>query len=203
MKGQYLKNCNCLPSCPCDTLGFPAPNDNCEGVIAMNVQEGSFDGTDLTGTKWAVIVWWPGALHEGNGTVEVFIDESASDDQRAALGQIISGEAGGPLFEIFASIVTTVHGPHFVPIELEMDKQNRTARLSVPGFVETTSKPLTIPATDELQRVVVSMPDGFEYKEMEVAQTATLKSTGEVKFDWKGTHSSIADVEHTPEGLAA
>ena len=57
--------------------------------------------------------------------------------------------------------------------------------------------------TDEEQHVIVTMPNGFEYHEMEVAQTGTLKSTGEIKFDWSGTHSSLAEVDHTPEGIAA
>ena len=133
MKGNYLKNCNCVPSCSCDTSGFPSPHDNCEGVVGMLIEEGHFDGVDLSGCKWAGTVYWPGALHEGNGTMEAFIDEGASEEQR----------------------------------------------------------------------VIVQMPGGFEYKEMEVAQTGTLKSTGDVKFDHSGTHSSLAEVDHTPAGLAA
>lgn len=42
MKGQYLKNCNCLPTCPCDTTGYPAPNKFCEGAVGMHIQEGYF-----------------------------------------------------------------------------------------------------------------------------------------------------------------
>jgi hypothetical protein len=45
------------------------------------------------------------------------------------------------------------------------------------------------------------MPNGMEYKEMEVAATAVLKGTGAIKFDHKNTHSSLADVEHTHAGL--
>ena len=37
MKGQYLKNCSCVPGCPCDTHGYPGPNEFCEGVVGMNV----------------------------------------------------------------------------------------------------------------------------------------------------------------------
>jgi hypothetical protein len=203
MKGQYLKNCSCVPGCPCDTHGYPGPNEFCEGVVAMNVEEGEFEGTDLGGTRWAVMVHWPKALHDGNGTAEVLIDEGASDEQRQALGTILSGGAGGPLFEILASIITTLHGPHFVPIDWEFDKEARTARVAVDGYVETTSEPLTIPATDDLQRVSVRMPNGFEYKEAEVAQATTLKGTGEIKYDWKGTHSSLAEIEHTDEALVA
>ncbi len=202
MKGQYLKNCNCVPGCPCDTWGYPGPNDNCEGFIGMSISEGEFDGIDLGGLKWAAVVWWPGALHDGNGTTEMFIDESANEEQRNALLQILSGQAGGPLFEIFSSIVTTVHGPHFVPIEFEFDQQRRTARMAVPT-AETISKPLIVPATEEEQRVVVEIPEGFEYRHSEVAQAQTLKSEGEIKYEWEGTHSTLAQVEHTPEGLTA
>jgi hypothetical protein len=203
MKGEYLKNCSCVPGCPCDTHGYPGPNEFCEGLIGMNVKEGDFEGTDLAGLKWIVIVHWPKALHDGNGTAEVFIDEQATDQQREALGKILSGQAGGPIFEILSSIITTVHGPHFAPIEWEFDKAARRAHVAVGGGPETTSEPLTIPATDDEQRVIVQMPNGFEYKEAEVAVASTLSSSGEIKFDWKGTHSSLAEIEHTNEALVA
>ncbi len=203
MKGQYLKNCSCLASCPCDTIGYPAPNKFCEGVVGMNIQEGHFDGVDLSGLKWAATVHWPGALHEGNGTLEAFVDESANEAQRNALLTILTGQAGGTFFEIVASIVTTIHGPHFVNIDWEFDKARRRARLAIPGFVETVTEPLTVPATGEEQRVIVHMPGGFEYKEMEVAEAVTLKGTGAIKYDWHKTHSSLAEVEHTPAGLAS
>jgi hypothetical protein len=205
MKGQYLKNCSCLSTCPCDTTGYPAPNKFCEGMTGMNIQEGHFGEVDLSGLKWANSYHWPGPLHEGNGTLELFIDERANEAQRNALLTILTGKAGGSLFEIIASIVTTVHEPYFVKIDWEFDKEKRRARVAIPGFMETTSESLTIPSTkaqpDE-QRVIVRMPGGFEYKEMEVAQTGILKGTGEIKYDWHHTHSSLADVEHTPAGVS-
>lgn len=202
MKGQYLKNCNCVPNCPCETSGYPAPHKHCEGVVAMHIEEGHFDGTDLGGLTWADTFHWPGALHEGNGTLEVFIDERADAQQREAIATITSGEAGGPFFEIIASIVTTVHGPHYVPIEWEFDKEARRARIGVEGRFRSESIPLVVPATGEEQRASISLPGGFEYKESEVAQCAVLTSTGENRFDWQGTHSSLADVDHTPQALA-
>ena len=45
------------------------------------------------------------------------------------------------------------------------------------------------------------MPNGMKYKQFHVAQTVVLKGTGAVKFDYKNTHSSLADVEHTHNGL--
>jgi hypothetical protein len=133
--------------------------------------------------------------------MEVFVDESANEAQRNAVLTILTGQAGGTFFEILSQIVTTVHGPHFVKIGWEFDKEKRRARLVIPGFVETTSEPLMVPPTGEEQRVIVRMPNGFEYREMEVAQTAVLKGTGEIKYEWYHTHSSLAEVEHTPAGL--
>jgi len=203
MRGQYLKNCNCLPSCPCDTIGVPAPNSFCEGILAMRIVEGHYDDLRLDDLRWVTVVHWPGAIHEGNGSLELFVDEGASEEQRQALLQILSGQAGGTLFEILASVVSEVKGVHFLPIHFEFDKAARRAHLTVPGFVETVSQPLTVPATGEEQRVIVCMPNGFEYKEMEVAQTAVLRSHGAIRFDWQGTHSSLAEVTHTHQGLQA
>jgi hypothetical protein len=203
MKGQYLKNCNCLATCPCDTVGVPLPHGFCEGVIGMNIQDGHFDDVSLSGLKWASMFHWPGALHEGNGTLEPVIDESASEEQRNALIQILTGQAGGTIFEILSTIVTKIEGPHFKKIDFEFDKEKRRARVAVDGLFETTSEPLIVPATGEEQHTIVKMPNGFEYKEMEVAYAGTLKSSASFKFDWSKTHSSLADVEHTEQGLVA
>jgi hypothetical protein len=201
MKGHYLKNCNCIASCPCDTAGVPAPYKGCEGMGGMEIVEGHFGNVPLNGLKWVAIYHWPGALHEGNGTLQPLIDERATPEQRNALLTILSGKAGDVWFEILASIVTKVHEPKFVPIHFEFDKKKRRARVMVPGFLETVSEPLRIPANDKEQRVIVNMPEGMEYKEFEVAAAAVLKGTGTIRFDHHHTHSSLADVEHTQAGL--
>lgn len=203
MKGEYIKNCSCLATCPCDTIGFPAPYSFCEFMAGMNIQQGNFDGVSLNGLKWALTGRFPGPMHEGNGTAEAFIDERANEQQRNALIQILTGQAGNAWFEVVSQLLTTVHGPHFVPIQWEFDKAKRRAKLSVSGFIETTSQPLIVPPTGEEQRVILQMPGGMEYKEMEVAYAGTLKSTGAVKYSYTNTHSSLADVEHTDQGLVA
>ena len=57
--------------------------------------------------------------------------------------------------------------------------------------------------TNEEQQVIVRMPGGMEYKEFQVAQSVVLKGMGAVRFDYKNTHSSLADVDHTHKGLQA
>jgi len=201
MKGEYLKNCNCWATCTCDTIGVPKPFKGCEGVLGMNIQEGNFNDIELSGLKFACIYHWPGALHEGNGTVVAYIDKRANPDQVNAIATILTGQAGGPWFEVLKSIVTKIEGPHLVDIQFEFDQDKRRAKLAVADHFETTSEPLIVPATGDEQRVVVRLPTGMEYKEMEVAQTGILKAKGTIAFDHKKTHSSIALVEHTDKGL--
>jgi hypothetical protein len=203
MKGQYLKNCNCIATCPCDTVGRPYPHKGCEGVVAFNIEAGHFGGVKLDGLKWAGVVSWPGALHEGNGTMQPYVDERATAEQRTALLTILSGQAGGTLFEILSQVVSTVHEPKFLPIEFAFDKKKRTAHVRIPGEVETRSEPLKVPATGAEQRVYLCMPEGFEYKEMEVANAAFIRTTGKVALNFENTNSSLADVEHTQDGLVA
>jgi hypothetical protein len=142
-------------------------------------------------------------MHEGNGDRVIYIDQTASPAQRDALQQILAGKVGGAYFEIGSAVLPNVKGIHFVPIEWQFDMAKRVARFSVPGYVESTTAPLVIIPTGEEQRVIVKLPNGFEYKDMEVAQAVTLKSTGGIDFDWKRTHSSLAHVTHTDKGLVA
>lgn len=57
----------------------------------------------------------------------------------------------------------------------------RDARSPRPG--QRTSEPLIVPATGDEQRVIVRLPTGMEYKEMDVAQTGVLKAKGTIAFD--------------------
>ena len=203
MKGRYLKNCNCIATCPCDTVGVPYPGKGCEGMAGMQIERGHFGNVRLDSLTWVVTYQWPGALHEGNGAVQPFIDQRASQDQRMALLQILSGQVGNAWFEFLASTVTKVHEPQFVPIEFEFDKRKRKARVIIPGVLETVTGPLILPDTGQEHRVTLLMPEGREYMEMEVAQAMVLKGSAAIKFDHKNTHSSMAEVEHTNAGLKA
>lgn len=203
MTGEYLKNCNCIASCPCDTEGFPTPYQNCEGMAAMHITEGYFGDIRLDGLYWAGTVQWPGAMHEGNGRMQPLIDERATPEQREALGQILSGKNGGTFFEILAAVCPTVYPPQFVPFTWEFDQIGRHARMSAGDFLKTASEPLTVPATGTPQRVIVRLPEGFEYREMEVARATMLEVSGPIAFSHRNSHSSLAHVEHTEAGLVA
>ncbi|MCA1694944.1 MAG: hypothetical protein LC749_09520, partial [Actinobacteria bacterium] len=73
-------------------------------------------------------------------------------------------------------------------------------RCVVDGVLATETEPITVIGEDESTdySIQVRVPNGFEYDECEVAQTKVLKGTGDIKFDHRGSHSSLAHVARTP-----
>jgi len=202
MKGKYIKNCNCDPGCPCDYWAAPT-HHKCEGMMAMKIEEGHFGDVNLDGVKFAVTFHWPGPLHEGNGTIQPILEDTTTPEQRDALFTILGGQAGNAWFEVIASIVTTVLEPQFVPIEFETNIDERTARVHVPGILETVTEPITNDATGDKLRVRIDMPQGMEYQFAETGVAVVNVGTGDIKYDCPNGHSSIANVEHTQDGLIA
>ena len=201
MKGKWLKNCNCAMGCPCDFWSKPT-HTKCEGMIGMEIDEGNYGKTSLKGVKFAATYHWPGPLHEGNGTLQAFIDKNTTQAQRDALLTILSGKAGNMWFEVVSSLIANLLEPKFVPIKFEHDMEKRRARVSVPGEFETVTEPIKNIATGKEHRIRVQLPFGMEYKTAETAMAIVNKSTGKIKYNKPNSHSSLAYVEHTETGLA-
>jgi len=203
LKGEWLKSCNCDYGCPCDFNARPTQGF-CKGLVAMHVVNGHFGAVKLDGITFAVTVDFPGALHEGNGTIQPIVDAHATPEQRDALFQIMSGKhsAEGTLFHIISLITTKMLDPVFAPIDLKFDYAKRRARLSIPGVLTCDVEPIKNPVTGAEHRIQVVMPEGFEHREGEVAH-ASISSTGGIKFDVPKGHATLARVEQTPAGVAA
>jgi len=201
LKGEWVKNCTCAFGCPCDFNARPTQG-HCKGLLAMNVLEGHFGDVRLDGVKFVVMVSFPGPLHEGHGTIQPIVDESASAEQRNALFEIMSGKysAQGTIFNITSMITETMLDPIFAPIEFEFDMADRTSRISIPGILETTTEPIRNPVTGEAHRIQVLMPDGFEHRGAEVA-APTISSTGGIKFEVPRGHGSLAFGKQPPAGV--
>jgi hypothetical protein len=126
--------------------------------------------------------------------LQPILDAGISDEQRDALLAIMSGQAGGAMFEIFAAITETLLEPQFVPMEFELDMGGRTARFTAGDILETESEPIKNPVTGDEHRALVQLPGGFEYELAEIALAPTVKSTGGIRFDHRDGHSSLAEV---------
>src|SRR5690348_8422627 len=99
IEGTYFENCSCEAVCPCtwSSLSKPATYDFCKFFMAFHIDSGNVEGTDVAGCTFAVIAQTPKMMMDGNWKVGLFVGDSASGDQTAAIGRVVSGEIGGPM----------------------------------------------------------------------------------------------------------
>jgi len=165
-EADYIQSCNCDYGCPCEfsappTMGF------CEGMGAWRIERGEYDGVSLDGLGLAFAAKWPGAIHEGNGAVLLFVDEKASAEQREALITIGAGQAGGLPFEILATTFSTLLEPQFVPFDFKVNGVNSS--VTVGSDFRITLEPIKNPVTKEPEQVAVDHGTGFIFQKAECA----------------------------------
>lgn len=169
-KGREFANCNCDYGCNCQFGGLPDKNF-CQATVGMVIDEGFHGDTDLKGVKFAGVFRWPGPIHEGKGECVAFVDERTTEAQRNAILTILTGGDTDPfatVFAVFASTITTMHEPEFLPIDFEVDVEGRKARLRVPDRVESDGEPIKSPVNGAEVRAQICLPDGFEYEVAEI-----------------------------------
>ncbi len=195
MKATYLEACNCAYGCPCNMNGFPT-HGFCEGSIGVLVKEGSKDGVDLAGAKFAGAVKWPGAIHEGNGTMAVFID--GTTEQQAALVEILTAKDPGLPFEILAATVSDIHGPFFEKIDITVDDTD--SHIKVGNKFEIKMESFRNPVSGDKHEAHMVLPTGFIFQDGHIATTSVnMVNADGVTFDHKGNNAYYSEVEWSSE----
>ncbi len=204
IKGPHFVNCNCDYGCPCQFNALPTYR-TCLAVVAWQIDEGHFGDVSLDGLRAINTYAWPGAVHEGDGSMQSIIDARADQRQRAALTAILQGEGAEPgmiMLQIYRSMCRAVHPPPFAPIELVIDVIGRRAHLKVPDLLETTIEPIKNPVTGAEHRARIDLPMGKEFQFGEVA-SGTTKATGAVPLRFTNRHTHLVYNAMTSKGLVA
>lgn len=190
IKGPSFNNCNCEWGCPCQFNALPSHGD-CRALSVTHIDKGHYGDLRLDGITFAWLLAWPGAVHEGNGTQQLIVDAGATPEQRDAVQAIVRGddcETGANFFQVFNSTMTTTLDTLSLPIEFDCDVEERTARVAIPGLVESKGEPIRNPITGATHRAQVTLPHGMEYHTAEYA-SGTTKATGEIAHDFSDSHA--------------
>jgi hypothetical protein len=169
----------------------------------MDIEEGVHGDTDLSGLKIAAVFHWPGPIHEGKGEAVAFVDERASEEQRNALLTIMTGGDTDPMatvFAVFASTIETMHEPMFVPIEFEVDIEERRGRLRIDGHVEMDGVPISNPVSGAPVRAQIRLPDGFEYEVAEIG-SGTSRSYAPMRLEHANSYGQFAHLHLDSHGV--
>ncbi len=202
IKGRELVNCNCAYGCPCQ-FSAPPTHGDCEAIGAFHIDEGHYGDVKLDGLSAAIIVKWPGPIHEGGGRCQPIVDAAADDEQREALLAILSGEDTDPFATVFAVFATTfdeVLEPIAAPIEFEVDIDARRGRARVEGVFELKGEPIRNPKTGEEHRARIQLPNGFEYEVAEIG-SGTSRSHGAIPMELADSYAQFAHLHLDNHGV--
>jgi hypothetical protein len=203
IKSYTFANCNCDANCGCQ-FNLSSTHGNCQFVQGGRIVEGHFNTTPLSGLHWAWMIVWPGEIAEGGGTSFIVIDERADAAQRDALEKIISGEAsapGGSHFAVFSSMCDKHMDTRQLSIEFEMNIEQRTAKLKVPGLIEASGEPLIDPFSNDPFHIALARPRGsFEFTYAEIG-AGTAVVSGELPIHLEGSYAQFCVHHYNQDGL--
>jgi hypothetical protein len=195
IKADYVETCNCDFGCPCNFNGFPTYGF-CRALVLYHITEGQYGSVNLAGLDVVFVGSWPKAIHEGNGTTQLFVSNRASKEQRNSIVAIFSGQAKGDgPFAIFAPTFKYLLDPQFVEIKVKIDGKKST--FSVPGILDVQVESFKNPVTGEEQETKMNLPQGFIWKVADCAKTKVMKiATPNLNFDDSGKNAFYAVVQH-------
>jgi hypothetical protein len=129
LKGSYVETCSCDLICPCNaSFDHGATYDYCRATLAFNIHDGEIEGTDVAGLKVVAIIDTPKVMTDGNWTLGMFIDETATDEQADKLTRVFGGQLGGPM-EMLAPLVGEMRGVERAAIEITDDGTSHSVRV--------------------------------------------------------------------------
>lgn len=203
IEGEELANCNCSFGCPCQ-FGVLPTTGNCEAVVVYDIHKGHYGDVSLDGLRTAGVYYWPGPIHDGNGQMQIIVDNSATDEQRAAIEAIMKGEDTdemATMWFVFSAMSPTKHETLRAPIELEWDHDERTGRAKVGGIFDVEVRPIPHIVSGLPHRVSIQLPHGFEFRHAEMASGTASTTGGEIDLSFDATHAHIAKLHLTGHGV--
>jgi hypothetical protein len=191
---DYVETCNCDYGCPCNFSGFPTYGF-CRAIVLYHIKSGSFGNVRLDDIDVIYVGSWPKAIHEGNGTMQLFISKQTTEDQRKAIVQIFSGKAKGEgPFALFANTLKYVLEPQYVNISTKID--GKKSSFSVPGVIDVKIESFKNPVTGEEQDTKIQIPKGFIFKLADAAKTKVMRIlTPSLNFDDSGQNAFVTALE--------
>jgi hypothetical protein len=201
ISGELVESCSCNMLCPCwfgqaDLMLMD--QGYCGTSLLLRIREGSHDGTDLSGQNAIISMHFPGpTLFDAQGTGRVYVDESASDAQAAALEAILQGARGGGM-EVPASLLSNWLPTRRTAISVVDADGGLTA--SVAGVGEIRSRRLVNDAGNrmKLQNAAFSMVFGHDGHQGDLAPTdGTNWNDADMPVNWVGHSGVVGQVTWT------
>ncbi len=135
LSGEYMESCNCDYLCPCIFTNpqASATHEHCTALMVYRIDRGRHGDVSLDGLKFALVIRSGRVMSDGGWVFGCVVDEKASEAQRRALSDIVSGTAGGPPQMIRDNLVSDFRGVEFRRIDFTADGLRRSTE--IPGVL--------------------------------------------------------------------
>jgi hypothetical protein len=134
LEGRLLEVCNCRVLCPC-WIGEDPDFGTCDTIVAWHFDKGTVEGVDVGGTTIAMIAHIPGNILQGNWRAAVYVNDSSTPAQEAALLGVYTGKLGGPVADL-AKLVGEVVSVERAPIKFDVHGGKGTLTIGENAYAE-------------------------------------------------------------------
>ena len=192
--GDWFTTCNCDYGCPCNFNARPSPG-HCEGVVAVKISKGKYGKVNLSGVKAIAAAYWPGAIHEGHGITQWAID--GKPDQVSAMETILSGQAGGMPWGLFAKTFDKTLPTKRMKVEMKAKGKDSYAHAG--DFINVEAETIKNPVTGADFAGGAWLKTFLIFGKAEFYSNKVHQVHGDhekLQFDHKNKHFSVAKVKH-------
>ena len=198
---EYIQGCNCDYGCPCNFNALPSKG-NCEALLGFHITKGAIGGTKLDGVTFAQGIYWPKAIHNGNGVGRLYIDPSASAPQKKAVEDLHTGKIGGGVFEIFPKTWSRTLSTKVAKIAWRFNGYD--SKFSVDGVGEVASSHIRNPVSGDTMEGQIVLPGGIAWKKADVTSVDWWLRDSEAAWNMRHEKSSgfVTTIAFTEKGPA-
>ncbi len=200
MEAEFLQSCNCDYGCPCNFNALPTYG-NCEALIAYHIRKGNFGDTKLDGVTFAWGLWWPKAIHLGEGIGALYVDKNASPEQVKAIEEITGGKHGGGVFAIFPTTFKSTMPTKITKIDFHYHPYD--AWFTVEGVGEVRSQHIVNPISGESFEGELLLPGGIAFKRGTVSSVNWNWNADNISLKHEKKNGHVSVVTFSNEGCTA
>ena len=189
ISGRSMELCNCKMLCPCWLGPEGTPDEGwCAGAFGFDIQRGSSDGVDLSGTKVALAAEWPGNFFGGGGTARLYIGDSGSDAQRRELESIFSGKKGGLFEGLWGAVISNWLPSETTKVDIGW---GASPSLNVGSFGRATLTPLKDQAGKATRVEGAAAQAAFQLASMDLASSKGTQWSDPNLRPWQGDSGTL------------
>lgn len=193
VSGRSLDLCSCKMWCSCWLGPDLEPDEGwCAHTFGFEIRRGSSEGVDLSGTTVAMTGEWPANFYFGGGRARLYIDETATEDQRRELEAIFSGAKGGHLEILWGPVIDEWLPAKVASVAISWGEK---PVLSVSGIGQATMQPLSDGAGNPTTVSGAISQEGLQIDSMNLASSRGSRWSDPDFRSWEGSSGNLHEFD--------